>query len=141
MNEAEAEARRARRYPGLLGMSVVERRHGYARAEMEIAERHLRPHIDGVHAGAVVSLADTACGVGCQASLGDGKTFITVELKANLIASAAAGKVVAEAVPVHMGRRTHVWEARVTRDDGKVVALFTCTQLILDAASSDGSGP
>jgi 1,4-dihydroxy-2-naphthoyl-CoA hydrolase len=136
----DAEERRARRYPGLLGMIVVERRHGFARAEMEIAERHLRPHIDGVHAGAVVSLADTACGVGCQASLDPGKTFITVELKANLIASASAGRVVAEAVPVHMGRRTHVWEARVTRDDGKIVALFTCTQLILDEGTSgDGS--
>jgi 1,4-dihydroxy-2-naphthoyl-CoA hydrolase len=116
-------------------MRIAERRHGYCRAEMDIDERHLRPYIDGVHAGAVVSLADSACGIGCQASLPEGRVFTTVELKANLIASAASGTVVAEATPVHMGKRTHVWEARVTRDDGKLIALFTCTQLIMDGES------
>jgi uncharacterized protein (TIGR00369 family) len=131
MTDRDAEQRN-RRFPGLLGMRVAERRSGFCRAEMEIDERHLRPYIDGVHAGVVVSLADSACGIGCQASLDEGRTFITVELKANLIASAASGTIVAEAIAVHMGRRTHVWEARVTRDDGKLIAIFTCTQLIME---------
>lgn len=135
LSDEELAARRARRFPGLLGLEIIERRSGYCRTEMQIEEKHLRPHIDGVHAGAVVSLADTACGQGCQATLPPGKTFITVELKANLIASAAEGRIVAEAVPVHTGRRTHVWEARVTRPDGKLIAIFTCTQLILDTAT------
>jgi len=126
------EERRKRRFPGILGMRVAERRPGYCRVEMDLAERHLRPFVEGVHAGAVVSLADSACGIGCQASLQDGKTFVTVELKANLISSAASGTLVAEATPVHMGERTHLWEARVTRDDGKLIATFTCTQLIMD---------
>ena len=133
MNDDELAARRNRRFPGLLGLEIVERREGYCRCEMEIQEKHLRPQVEGVHAGVVVSLADTACGQGCSASLPPGKTFITVELKANLIASAAAGRVVAEAIPVHRGNRTHVWEARVTREDGKLIAIFTCTQLIMDA--------
>jgi uncharacterized protein (TIGR00369 family) len=133
----ELEERRARRFPGLLGMRIVERKHGYARAEMDLDERHLRPFVEGVHAGAIVSLADSACGMGCQASLPEGQSFTTVELKANLIASAATGTVVAIATPVHMGRRTHVWEARVTREDGKLIALFTCTQMIMGG----GSGP
>jgi len=132
LTDEEREELRRRRYPGLLGMRIVERRHGYCRAEMDLDERHLRPFIEGVHAGAVVSLADSACGMGCQASLPDGKVFTTVELKANLIASASSGTVVAEATPVHMGGRTHVWEARVTRADGRLLALFTCTQLIMD---------
>jgi uncharacterized protein (TIGR00369 family) len=134
VKEEELAARRARRFPGLLGLEIVEKRAGYCRAEMELEEKHLRPHIDGVHAGAVVSLADTACGQGCQASLEPGKTFITIELKANLIASASKGRVVAEAVPVHQGKRTHVWESRVTREDGRLLAIFTCTQLIMDEA-------
>ena len=133
MSGDELAARRARRFPGLLGLEVVEKRPGYCRCEMEIQEKHLRPHIDGVHAGAVVSLADTACGQGCMASLDPGKTFITVELKANLIASASEGRVIAEALPIHQGTRTHVWEARVTREDGRLIATFTCTQLIMDA--------
>jgi uncharacterized protein (TIGR00369 family) len=123
----------ARRYPALLGMRIVERRHGYARAEMDLEEKHLRPRTDGVHAGAIVSLADTACGQGCSETLGPDRTFVTVELKANLIASASTGTVVAEAVALHTGARTHVWEARVTRADGRLIAVFTCTQLILDA--------
>ena len=132
MNDDERAARVARRFPGLLGLRIVEKRSGYCRAEMELAEKHLRPFTEGVHAGAIVSLADTACGQGCSATLGDGRSFVTVELKANLISSAAAGRVVAEAVPVHVGKRTHVWEARVTREDGKLIAIFTCTQLIMD---------
>ena len=60
------------------------------------------------------------------------KTFTTVELKANLIGTAGSGTLVAEATPVHMGKRTHVWESRVTRDDGKLIAMFVCTQLIID---------
>ena len=126
------EGLRTKRFPGLLGMNVVERRHGYARVEMIVEEKHLRFRADGLHAGAVVSLADSACGVACQSSLPDGKTFTTVELKANLISTTSSGTLVAEATPVHLGGRTHVWEARVTREDGKVVALFVCTQLILD---------
>jgi uncharacterized protein (TIGR00369 family) len=133
MSSDELAARRARRFPGLLGLEIVERRPGYCRTEMEVQEKHLRPHIDGVHAGAVVSLADTACGQGCSASLEPGKTFITVELKANLIASASEGRIIAEALPIHQGKRTHVWEARVTREDGRLIAIFTCTQLITDA--------
>jgi 1,4-dihydroxy-2-naphthoyl-CoA hydrolase len=122
----------SRRFPGLLGIRIAERRHGYCRAEMDVDERHLRPYIDGLHAGAVVSIADSACGMGCQASLPEGRSFTTVELKANLIGSAASGIIVAEATPVHMGRTTHVWEARVTRADGKLIAVFTCTQLIIE---------
>ena len=129
------EDRRLRRFPGLLGMRVVERRDGFCRIELDVDERHLRFRADGLHAGAVVSLADSACGAGCQASLPDGKTFSTVELKANLIGTAASGTIVAEARPVHMGARTHVWSSRVTRDDGKLIAIFTCTQLIMDGTS------
>ncbi len=129
------DGRRLKRFPGLLGMNVVERRHGYARVEMDVEEKHLRFRADGLHAGAVVSLADSACGVGCQSSLPEGKTFTTVELKANLIGTTSNGRLVAEATPVHLGGRTHVWEARVARDDGKVIAIFVCTQMIMDLPS------
>lgn len=126
------EQQRARRFPGLLGIRVVEFRHGYGRVEMDVEEKHLRMRVDGLHAGAVVSLADSVAGGACQASLPEEKTFTTVELKANLIGTAGSGTLVAEATPVHMGKRTHVWESRVTRDDGKLIAMFVCTQLIID---------
>ena len=75
-------ADRFNRFPGLLGMRVAEIRPGYCRMEMNVEEKHLRFRANGLHAGAVVSLADSACGAGCQASLEPGKTFSTVELKA-----------------------------------------------------------
>src|SRR5439155_17888898 len=112
---------------------IVDIRPGYCRMEIDVEERHLRFRANGLHAGAVVSLADSACGAGCQASLEPGKAFSTVELKANLISTASSGTIVAEAVPLHMGKRTHVWEARVTRGDGKLIAVFVCTQMIMDA--------
>ena len=124
---------RANRFPGLLGMRIAELRHGYCRMEMDIEEKHLRFNANGLHAGAVVSLADSACGAGCMASLDPGKVFSTVELKTNLISTASGGKIIAEAQPLHMGKRTHVWEARVTRSDGKTIAVFVCTQLIMDS--------
>ena len=125
---------RSHRFPGLLGMRIAEIRPGYCRMEMDVEEKHLRFRANGLHAGAVVSLADSACGAGCQASLEPGKVFSTVELKTNLISTASEGTIVAEAVPLHMGKRTHVWEARVTRSDGKMIAVFVCTQLIMDAS-------
>ena len=135
MSRTDDDQRR-RRFPGLLGMRVVELRPGYGRVEMAVEEKHLRMRVDGLHAGAVVSLADSVCGGACQASLEEGKTFTTVELKANLISTAGSGTIVAEATPLHMGKRTHVWEARVTRDDGKLIALFVCTQMIIDGRTT-----
>lgn len=136
MTDVDQE-QRLRRFPGLLGMRIVELRHGYGRVDMDIDERHLRVRADTLHAGAVVSLADSVCGGACQASLADGKTFLTVELKANLVSTTGSGTLVAEATAVHMGKRTHVWEARVTRDDGKLIAMFVCTQLIIDRPSAE----
>ena len=69
-----------------------------------------------------------------QIALPDGATgFITLELKANLLRSAAVGDhLLCTATPTHRGRRTHVWDAAVTLDDiTKPLALFRCTQLIL----------
>lgn len=136
MSETDQELR-LRRFPGLLGMRIVELRHGYGRVDMDVEERHLRVRGGGLHAGAVVSLADSVAGGACQASLPEGKTFTTVELKANLIGTTSSGTLIAEATPVHMGGRTHVWEARVTRGDGKLIALFVCTQLIIDRPGSE----
>lgn len=129
------DPRVAKRFPGLVGLRVVDRRKGYARVEMTAEEKHLRPRGQGLHAGAVVSLADTACGAGCTASIPPDKEFSTIELKVNFLAAAQPGPLVAEAVAVHMGGRTHVWEARVLNGDGRTIALFACTQLIHDAAA------
>src|SRR5438552_19150799 len=85
-----------------------------------------------LHAGTVVALADSACGYGCIASLPDGATgFTTIELKTNFLASALKGTIECEARMVHGGRTTQLWDATVTDAEGRTMALFRCTQLVL----------
>jgi 1,4-dihydroxy-2-naphthoyl-CoA hydrolase len=84
-----------------------------------------------LHAGSVVTLADTCCGYGCISSLPEGaQNFTTVELKSNHLGTARDGVIECTAVAVHMGRTTQVWDATVTHN-GKTIALFRCTQMIL----------
>jgi 1,4-dihydroxy-2-naphthoyl-CoA hydrolase len=104
---------------------------GRAEARLEIRDELLAPN-GYLHAATVVALADTVSGYGCVASLPEGATgFTTIELKANFLGTATEGTLRCEAVLVHGGRTTQVWDATVTHDAGKRVALFRCTQLLL----------
>ena len=128
------EAGRAR-FPGLLGIDVLSAGEGRAHARLELAPQHLAPN-EYLHAGAVVTLADTACGYGCVLSLPEGaEGFTTVELKANFLGTLREGVLECRAELVHGGRTTQVWDATVTAPDGKVLALFRCTQLLLRATA------
>ena len=121
------------RLPGLFGLRLHEIRSGYVRAGLDIEERFLAP-TDYLHAGAVVTLADSCCGMGCMASLPEGtRGFTTVELKTNFLRTAGAGETLScEARLVHGGRTTQVWDAVVRRErDGEDLALFRCTQYLL----------
>jgi 1,4-dihydroxy-2-naphthoyl-CoA hydrolase len=123
------------RLPGLLGVEIRDVRPGRVESRLEVRPDLLAPN-DFLHAGTVVTLADTSCGVGCIASLPDHASgFTTVELKANFIRTAEAGVGLAcEAVLAHGGRTIQLWDATVTREgDGKPLALFRCTQYLLQA--------
>jgi uncharacterized protein (TIGR00369 family) len=106
---------------------------------MLVAEVDIRPEIlatNGyLHAATVVALADTSCGYGCLAHLPpDAQNFTTIEIKANFIGTAREGVVVATAKPAHLGGSTQVWDSTVTRkSDGRQIALFRCTQMVLRA--------
>ena len=117
----------------LLGMEVLEASRECLRARIRAGSQHLGP-TGLVHAGTVVTLADTCAGMGCVANLPEGaRGFTTVELKVNFLRAARAGaSVVCEARMIHGGRTTQVWDATVTReDDDAVLAHYRCTQLIL----------
>ena len=103
---------------------------GRAELRLPLHDQLLAPN-GYLHAGTVVALADTACGYGCVASLPDGGTgFTTIELKTNFLGTALEGTIVAEATLAHGGRTTQVWDA-IVRADGRTLALFRCTQLVL----------
>jgi 1,4-dihydroxy-2-naphthoyl-CoA hydrolase len=114
-----------------LGIHLREVRHGYLCVQMEIAPHHMAAN-GYLHAGSVVTLADTACGFGCFATLPEGAhSFTTIELKSNFLRTATAGTLRAEARLAHGGRRTQVWDATVFDGKERVLALFRCTQMIL----------
>jgi uncharacterized protein (TIGR00369 family) len=118
--------------PGHLGVVVTKAAEGEMRLELAIERRHMAPN-GYLHAGSVVTLADTACGYGCLASLPEGATsFTTIELKSNFLGTARDGTIECVAKATHRGRNTQVWDAVVThRESGKTIALFRCTQMIL----------
>ena len=123
----------AGRLPGLFGLDVLRVEPGELEARMELKPEFMAPN-GYLHAGAVVSMADTCCGYGCLASLPEGKTgFTTSELKSNFLRSAGPDDaLVCVAQLVHGGRSTQVWDATVRREsDMKVLALFRCTQYLL----------
>jgi len=85
-----------------------------------------------VHGGVWVAFADTVAAWGTLRHLPDGHDFTTVELHTNVFAAARAGDVLtAIGRPLHVGRRTHVWEVRV-RNSERDAAFFTCTQMVLE---------
>lgn len=118
--------------PGLLGIQILEVAQGRVRAELRIRKELHAPN-GFLHAGTVVTLADTACGYGCVAHLPpDAKGFTTIELKSNHLGTALDGVIEAEVKAVHLGRSTQVWDATVKHQGtGKTLALFRCTQMIL----------
>ena len=117
--------------PGLLGIDFYEAGEGYVLARLQLAEKHMAPN-GYVHAGTVVGLADSVAGYGCFLNLPEGATgFTTVELKTNFLRSAESGTLGCEARLVHGGRTTQIWDATVSDPDGRTMALFRCTQLVL----------
>ena len=120
------------RLPGLFGFRVVAMEEGLLVAEIDIRPQLLAPN-GFLHAATVIALADTACGYGCIAHLPDGaENFTTVELKSNFLGTAREGTLACTAKPAHFGRTTQVWDGTVTKQsDGKPIALFRCTQMIL----------
>jgi len=120
--------------PGHLGIVITQVRAREVRSELAVRKALMAPN-GYLHAGSVVTLADTSCGYGCVANLPEGATgFTTVELKSNHLGTALDGTIECVATAVHLGKTTQVWDATVTHlDSGKTIALFRCTQMVLYA--------
>jgi 1,4-dihydroxy-2-naphthoyl-CoA hydrolase len=118
-------------FPGLVGVEIHEVVDGVVHAGLALRDEHMAPN-GYLHAAAVIALADTACGYGCILSLPEGGIgFTTIELKTNFVRSAQQGTITCEARLVHGGRTTQLWDATVNTPDGRLMALFRCTQLVL----------
>jgi len=120
------------RLPGYLGLQITRVGNEEVAARLDIKPHHLAPN-GYLHAGTVVTLADTAAGYACIANLPEGaSSFTTIELKSNHLGTAREGVIECVAKAVHLGRTTQVWDVVVTNQaNGKTIALFRCTQMIL----------
>jgi uncharacterized protein (TIGR00369 family) len=129
---AHFTARGEGKFPGFVGVEVVGFTPGQAQLRLVLRPEHLAPN-GFLHAGVIVTLADTACGYGCAANLPSGGTsFTTIEVKSNFFGTTRSGAIACTATLVHGGRTTQVWDATVTDEaNGKTLAAFRCTQLIL----------
>jgi 1,4-dihydroxy-2-naphthoyl-CoA hydrolase len=116
----------------LLGLRVTQ-----ATVARVCGEILVRPELctaHGVmHGGALMALADSLGAIGALMTLPEGaRGTATIESKTNFLLPAAEGTMLnAEATPVSTGQRISVWQTRITRSDGRAVALVTQTQLVL----------
>ena len=86
-----------------------------------------------LHGGAIMAFADTLGACATVINLQKGYSTTTLESKTNFFAPAPAGtKVIGECLPLHRGRRTMVWQTRVTAESGRLVAVVTQTQMVLE---------
>ncbi len=115
----------------LLGITFTDAAPDLVRATMMVREDLCtRPAV--LHGGAIMAFADTLGAAGTFLNLPDGAGTTTIESKTNFMAPAPAGtEVTGEATPLHRGRRTQVWQTRITTAQGKLVALVTQTQLVI----------
>lgn len=115
----------------LLGISLVAAERDKVVATMEV-RAELCTSGEILHGGALMSLADTLGAIGAWLNLPEGKGTTTLESKTNFLGHARLGSVVrAEATPIHVGRRTSVWQTCIHDDKGKLIGLVTQTQMIL----------
>jgi 1,4-dihydroxy-2-naphthoyl-CoA hydrolase len=116
----------------LMGIEFIS-----AEADQVTARMLVRPDLCTLggfaHGGAIMSFADTLGGAAALVNLPpEAKGTTTLESKSNFIAGAPVGSaLIGRATLVHRGRRTQVWQTRVTNEDGKLIAMTMQTQMTL----------
>lgn len=103
--------------------------------ERVVATIEMRPGLSTVggtmHGGALMAFADTLGAVGAVLNLPPGAGTTTLESKTNFFAGCNAGTVKGESTPLHRGKRTSVWQTRVTGPDGRLLGQVIQTQMVL----------
>jgi uncharacterized protein (TIGR00369 family) len=115
-----------------LGMKITHVSPQCVTAEL-VARAELNNRFGLLHGGAIMALADNLGGTATTANLKAGQSTTTIESKTNFFAAIPIGDTAyAECTALHRGRTTMVWQTRVTRGDGRLCALVTQTQLVLE---------
>ena len=113
-----------------LGMEIVEASQERVVATLAIRD-DLRTVGGALHGGTLMAFADTLGAVATVLNLPAGASTTTLESKTNFFAAGRSGLVRAESTPLHRGKRTMVWQTRVTDESGRLLSLTTQTQMVL----------
>jgi uncharacterized protein (TIGR00369 family) len=131
IDPSEITARLGGGLPGLPGIRIVEASLDHIVAVLDVRDEIMTGGAV-VHGGTLMAFADTVGAVATVVNLPPGAWTTTLESKTNFIAGARRGTLRAEATPLHKGRRTQVWQTRVTDDTGRLISLTTQTQMVID---------
>ena len=121
----------AQPFARLMGLEVVEAAKAKVVGRLTVREELCTSgHI--LHGGAYMAFADTLGAIAASLNLSAGAGTTTLESKTNFLGSARVGDTItAETTPLHVGRRSSVWQTRVTNAEGRLLAMVTQTQLVL----------
>lgn len=119
-------------FPGMMGIKILEIKDQTIRAEMPVKPEFQAPN-KYLHAGSVVTFADTSAGYSTVLNLPEGaKSFTTIELKTNFVRTLKEGVLTCQSEAEHLGRTTQIWRIQVKdQATGKLMSIFSCTQMIL----------
>ena len=115
-----------------LGIEMVELTPERVVATMPVDERHHQP-FGYLHGGVSVVLAETVASVGGFMNCPPGKVAFGSEINASHVRPKRGGTLTAVGIPAHVGRRSQVWEVRITEEDDRTVCVSRCTVAIVDA--------
>lgn len=119
-------------FSDLMGVEIVERSKDRVVGRLTVRD-DLCTAGGILHGGAFMAFADALGAVGGVMNLSPGARTTTLESKTNFLRGAPVGStVLGEAIPLHVGRRSSVWQTRITGEDGKLLAIVTQTQLTID---------
>jgi uncharacterized protein (TIGR00369 family) len=132
MSEAAAFTSSGTPFSNLMGVEVLERTRDKVVGRLVVRE-DLCTSGSILHGGAYMAFADTLGAIGAVMNLREGQGTTTLESKTNFFRGAPAGTTITgTTTPLHVGRRSSVWQTRIENDEGKLMALVTQTQMVLE---------
>ena len=120
-----------------VGIEVLEADETRVVGRIQVGPQHSNG-TDRVHGGAIMSLADTLGAIGTVLNLPRGFATTTIESKTNFLAAGRGAELIGEALPLHIGRNTMVWQTTIRDAESRRVAVVTQTQLVLKLEPQDG---
>lgn len=108
-------------------------------ATMPIGPRH-RQQAGYLHGGVSVTLAESVASLGTALNIDlDTQMAFGLEINANHLRPKREGLLTAVATALHRGRRIHVWDVRITDENGKLICVSRCTVAVVDRPPEDGN--